>query len=125
MSHVLSDAWTWDMWFADDGDCYHAFYLKPSRTLGNPDRRHFYVTAGPGQSPNALRPGSGEAAAEPQRRGLKGCFTFNSTPVGRARHEWRIPVLARSWILTCAGDTSRGSGSPQDLRPGGYACFGA
>lgn len=46
MSNVLSDAWTWDMWFADDGDRYHAFYLKASRALGDPDRRHFYVTVG-------------------------------------------------------------------------------
>jgi len=46
MPNVLSDAWTWDMWFADDGDRYHAFYLKASRALGNPDRRHWYVTVG-------------------------------------------------------------------------------
>lgn len=46
MSNVLPDAWTWDMWFADDGDHYHAFYLKASRALGDPDRRHFHVTVG-------------------------------------------------------------------------------
>ncbi len=46
MPYVLSDAWTWDMWFADDGETYHAFYLKASRALGDPDRRHFYVTVG-------------------------------------------------------------------------------
>ena len=46
MPNVLSDAWTWDMWFADDGERYHAFYLKASRALGDPDRRHFYVTVG-------------------------------------------------------------------------------
>lgn len=46
MSYVLPDAWTWDMWFADDGEHYHAFYLKASRALGNPDRRHFHVTVG-------------------------------------------------------------------------------
>lgn len=46
MSNVLSDAWTWDMWFADDGDHYHAFYLKASRALGDPDRRHWHVTVG-------------------------------------------------------------------------------
>lgn len=46
MSIVLSDSWTWDMWFADDGDRYHAFYLKASRALGDPDRRHFFVTVG-------------------------------------------------------------------------------
>lgn len=46
MTYVLPDAWTWDMWFADDGNTYHAFYLKASRALGNPDRRHFHVTVG-------------------------------------------------------------------------------
>lgn len=46
MSFVLPDAWTWDMWFADDGEHYHVFYLKASRALGNPDRRHFYPTVG-------------------------------------------------------------------------------
>ena len=46
MSYALPDVWTWDMWFADDGETYHAFYLKASRALGNPDRRHFHVTVG-------------------------------------------------------------------------------
>ena len=46
MSYALPDVWTWDMWFADDGEHYHAFYLKASRALGNPDRRHFHVTVG-------------------------------------------------------------------------------
>lgn len=46
MPNVLPDAWTWDMWFADDGALYHAFYLKASRALGDPDRRHFYVAVG-------------------------------------------------------------------------------
>lgn len=40
------DVWTWDMWFADDGENYHVFYLKASRALGDPDRRHFHVTVG-------------------------------------------------------------------------------
>ncbi|WP_438856510.1 glycoside hydrolase family protein [Agromyces sp. M3QZ16-3] len=34
------------MWFADDGVDYHAFYLKASRALGNPERRHFHATIG-------------------------------------------------------------------------------
>lgn len=46
MPNVLPDAWTWDMWFADDGAQYHVFYLKASRALGDPDRRHFYVSVG-------------------------------------------------------------------------------
>jgi beta-fructofuranosidase len=46
MPNVLPDAWTWDMWFADDGTTYHAFYLKASRALRDPERRHFFATVG-------------------------------------------------------------------------------
>lgn len=46
MPYVLSDAWTWDMWFADDGRDYHVFYLKASRALHDSDRRHRHVTVG-------------------------------------------------------------------------------
>lgn len=46
MPYVLPDVWTWDMWFADDGDTYHVFYLKASRSLGDPDRRHRHPTVG-------------------------------------------------------------------------------
>lgn len=46
MPTSLSDVWTWDMWFVDDGTTYHAFYLKASKALDDPDRRHFYVTVG-------------------------------------------------------------------------------
>ncbi len=40
------------MWFVDDGHEYHVFYLKASRALGNPDRRHFNVTVGHAVSPD-------------------------------------------------------------------------
>jgi beta-fructofuranosidase len=46
MALVLPDVWTWDMWFADDGEHFHAFFLKASRALGDPGRRHFNVTVG-------------------------------------------------------------------------------
>jgi beta-fructofuranosidase len=46
MPFTLPDVWTWDMWFADDGTNHHVFYLKASRALGDPDRRHFHVTVG-------------------------------------------------------------------------------
>lgn len=46
MALCLPDAWTWDMWFADDGEQFHAFYLKASRALGDPNRRHFNVMVG-------------------------------------------------------------------------------
>ena len=36
----LADAWTWDFWFADDGDRFHLFALKAPRELGDPALRH-------------------------------------------------------------------------------------
>ncbi len=42
----LADAWTWDFWFAREDDTYHLFFLRASRALGNPDRRHFRASVG-------------------------------------------------------------------------------
>lgn len=42
----LPSAWTWDFWFADDGEKYHIFFLKASRALIDPDRRHWRATIG-------------------------------------------------------------------------------
>jgi beta-fructofuranosidase len=42
----LPASWTWDFWFADDGETYHLFFLKASRALHDPDRRHWRATVG-------------------------------------------------------------------------------
>lgn len=42
----LRSSWVWDFWFADDGDRYHLFFLKASRALQDPDRRHWRATVG-------------------------------------------------------------------------------
>ncbi len=42
----LPDAWVWDCWFLDDGEFFHAFYLKASRALLDPDRRHHRASIG-------------------------------------------------------------------------------
>jgi len=44
--HLLPDVWTWDSWFVDDGHKFHAFYLKASRALIDPDRRHQRASVG-------------------------------------------------------------------------------
>jgi beta-fructofuranosidase len=36
----------WDFWFAEDGAERHIFYLKASRALGDPDRRHLRACIG-------------------------------------------------------------------------------
>ena len=43
---VLPDAWLWDSWYLDDGARCHAFYLKASRALLDPDRRHHRAAVG-------------------------------------------------------------------------------
>jgi beta-fructofuranosidase len=48
----LPSSWTWDFWLADDGQNYHLFFLKASRALGDPDRRHWRATIGHAVSPD-------------------------------------------------------------------------
>lgn len=42
----LTPAWVWDSWYVDDGVNFHAFYLKASRALGDPERRHHWPAVG-------------------------------------------------------------------------------
>ncbi len=42
----LKASWVWDFWFADDGDRFHLFFLKASRALLDPDRRHLRASIG-------------------------------------------------------------------------------
>ena len=42
----LPYAWTWDFWCADDGELFHVFFLKASRALIDPNRRHWRATVG-------------------------------------------------------------------------------
>lgn len=46
MSLQLRDHWVWDHWFLDDGHRYHAFFLRASRALHDPERRHQNASMG-------------------------------------------------------------------------------
>jgi len=50
----LPDCWLWDFWLADDGAAHHCFFLKASRALGNPDRRHHHAVVGHATSPDLV-----------------------------------------------------------------------
>ncbi|MFF2605652.1 glycoside hydrolase family protein [Arthrobacter koreensis] len=42
----LNDHWAWDSWLADDGEQYHLFFLRASRALQDPQRRHYRASIG-------------------------------------------------------------------------------
>ena len=46
----LKDHWVWDCWLFDDGDDFHIFFLRASRALQDPDRRHFRASVGHAKS---------------------------------------------------------------------------
>ena len=46
MTLRLADAWLWDSWFVVDGDEHHVFFLRASRALLDPRRRHDRATVG-------------------------------------------------------------------------------
>ena len=52
MTFRLPDHWVWDSWLADDGENYHLFFLRASRALIDPDRRHFRAAIGHAMSPD-------------------------------------------------------------------------
>lgn len=43
---TLADSWVWDSWYVDDGERFHCFFLKASRGLGDPERRHYWPVVG-------------------------------------------------------------------------------
>jgi beta-fructofuranosidase len=42
----LPDHWVWDSWYTHDGQQHHAFFLRASRALLDPDRRHLRASVG-------------------------------------------------------------------------------
>lgn len=46
MTLRLVDSWVWDSWYVTTGSVHHAFYLKASRALDDPERRHRNVVVG-------------------------------------------------------------------------------
>ena len=46
MTLRLPDHWLWDSWYVADGDHHHAFFLRASRTLVDPRRRHTHAAVG-------------------------------------------------------------------------------
>lgn len=69
MTFRLNDHWVWDSWLADDGEKYHLFFLRASRALIDPQRRHYRASIGHAVSSDleewSLLPDALVAADEP------------------------------------------------------------
>lgn len=53
MAIELADHWIWDHWIGDDGQRYHLFFLRASRALHDPNRRHWRASIGHAVSDDA------------------------------------------------------------------------
>ena len=53
MALTLPDHWMWDHWIVDDGERYHLFFLRASRALHDPERRHMNASMGHAVSADA------------------------------------------------------------------------
>ncbi|HUX70525.1 MAG TPA: glycosyl hydrolase family 32 [Cellulomonadaceae bacterium] len=113
--YLLPDSWTWDSWFVDDGEQFHAFYLKASRALGDPDRRHGHASVGHAVSPDlhtwtevadALVPSDGPAFDDLAIwtgsivRGHDGLWRFFYTACSRENPQLQRIGIATSTDLT-------------------------
>ena len=47
---ALADHWVWDSWYFDDGEYFHCFFLRASKSLIDPQRRHFRAATGHARS---------------------------------------------------------------------------
>lgn len=65
----LPDHWVWDSWYTHDGNQHHAFFLRASRALIDPHRRHLRASVGHATSPDlrswTLQPDALVAADSP------------------------------------------------------------
>ncbi len=43
---ALDDHWVWDSWYLHDGECWHCWYLKAPKSIGDPELRHWNVSHG-------------------------------------------------------------------------------
>ncbi|WP_182111447.1 glycoside hydrolase family 68 protein [Actinotalea sp. JY-7876] len=50
MALRLPDHWVWDSWQTHDGGYHHLFFLRASRALHDPDRRHLRASIGHARS---------------------------------------------------------------------------
>lgn len=51
---TIKDKWVWDFWFAQENDVWHMFYLMASKSLGDPELRHWNVSIGHAVSKNLI-----------------------------------------------------------------------
>ena len=87
----LASYWVWDFWFADDGDLYHLYFLKASRALLDPDRRHWRASVGHATSRDLTNWVEREDALVPSDEGaFDDVATWTGSVVRDAQGTWRM-----------------------------------
>ena len=51
---ALADHWVWDSWYFDDGEYFHCFFLRASKALQDPQRRHYRAATGHARSKDLI-----------------------------------------------------------------------
>ncbi len=116
MTLRLPDHWVWDSWSVHDGSHHHLFFLRASRALLDPDRRHLRASIGHARSTDLrsweLLPDALVAADSPAwddqatwtgsvLRGPDGVWRLFYTGVSRAQPAvQRIGVATSSDLVT-------------------------
>ena len=87
----LASSWVWDFWLADDGDLYHLYFLKASRALLDPDRRHWRASVGHATSRDLTNWVEREDALVPSDEGaFDDVATWTGSVVRDAQGTWRM-----------------------------------
>lgn len=113
---LLPDAWTWDCWFVDDGQRFHAFYLKASKALHDPERRHMHASVGHAVSDDLVRweEQPDVIVAEDDPEAFDHVSIWTGSVVRDPRRGWRLFYTGRSAVEP-AGRQRVGSAVSSDL----------
>ena len=83
--------YVWDMWFADDGDRFHMFYLHAPRAVGHPDLRHRHARIGRASSVDlSTWDDHGEVLGPGAPEGFDGTCTWTGSVVRDDGGTWHL-----------------------------------
>ena len=103
---AIKDKWVWDFWFAQENDVWHMFYLMASKSLVDPDLRHWNVSIGHAISKNLV-----------DWEDLGKCFEPTKNPSWDDYTTWTGSVVkdGTDWHLFYTGTSKAENGKKQRI----------